>query len=153
MANVSSSFVSSTSGLSEWSFGQAIGWAAGGAIGCGVAAGCLAFVNALGDWNLIFFVSSLSAMYGAIGGVIGGVIGYPLAHFFLKAWSGWRISTSFLFGIFFSILIFSLTTFHSAGQHLELLAFDRLMIVAGFIASLVTAGLGGVVNLLRSAQA
>jgi hypothetical protein len=153
MTNVTSDFVSGTGAWSEWSFGQAIGWAAGGAIGCGLTGACLGFVNALGDWSLIFFVSSLSGMYAAIGGVIGGVIGYALAHFFHEAWAGWRKSSSFLFGIFFSILIFSLITFNAAGQHLELLAYNRLMIVAGFVAALVAAGLGGVVNLLRRAQA
>lgn len=139
-------------GTRDWSFGQGIGWAAGGAIGCGFGAATLNFVNALGDWQLIFFVSFLSGIYGAIGGVIGGVIGYVLALFFHDAWSGWRISTSFLFGLFFSMLIFSLLTFHSAGQNMDLLVNERLMIVAGFVAALVAAGLGGVVNLLRAAQ-
>src|SRR5579864_9116881 len=118
MTNATSGFVSGTNAWSEWSFGQAIGWAAGGAIGCGLAGACLGFVNALGDWSLIFFVSSLSGMYAAIGGVIGGVIGYALAHFLPEAWAGWRIGSSFLFGLFFSVLIFSLITFNAAGQHL-----------------------------------
>ena len=136
-------------GTTEWSFGQGIGWAAGGAIGCGVGAATLDFVNALGDFSLLFFVSALSGMYGAVGGVIGGVIGYVLAHFFHDAWAGWRIGTSFLFGLFLSILIFSLLTFQSAGQNMELLAHERLMIVAGFVAAFVAAGLGGVINILR----
>ncbi len=140
-------------GTTDWSFGQGIGWAAGGAVGCGVGAGTLDFVNALGDFQLIFFVTSLSAMYGAIGGVIGGMIGYVLAHFFHDAWLGWRISTSFLVGIFLSILIFSLLTFHSAGTNMDLLVHERLMIVAGFVAALVAAGLGGVINMLRAARA
>ena len=41
----------------DWSFGQCIGWAAGGAIGCGVAAATLDFANSLGDFSLIVFVS------------------------------------------------------------------------------------------------
>ena len=139
-------------GETDWSFGQGIGWAAGGAIGCGVGAGTLAFANSLGDFSLIFFVTSLSAMYGAIGGVIGGIIGYVLAHFFYEAWAGWRISTSFLVGLFLSVLIFSLLTFHSVGQNVDLLVHARLMIVAGFVSSLVAAGLGGVINMLRASR-
>jgi len=139
-------------GTSEWYFGQAIGWAAGGAIGCGLGAASLNFVNTLGDVQLIFFVSSLSGMYGAVGGVIGGVIGYVLAHFFHEAWASWRTCTSFLFAIFFSILIFSLITFHSAGQNLDLLVHERLMISAGFVAAFIAAGLGGVVNMLRGVR-
>ena len=139
-------------GTSDWSFGQGIGWAAGGAIGCGLGAATLDFVNALGDFQLIFFVTSLSGMYGAVGGVIGGVVGYVLAHFFHEAWSGWRTSTSFLVGLFLSILIFALLTFSSAGQHMELLAHERLMIVAGFVAAFVAAGLGGVINMLRATR-
>jgi len=139
-------------GTSDWSFGQGIGWAAGGAIGCGVGAATLDFVNAIGDFQLIVFVTSLSGMYGAVGGVIGGVIGYVLAHFFHEAWAGWRTSTSFLVGLFLSILIFSLLTFPSAGQKLDLLVHERLMIVAGFVAALVAAGLGGVINMLRATR-
>jgi MFS family permease len=134
----------------DWSFGQAIGWAAGGAVGCGVGAGTLDFVNAIGDFSLILFVTSLSAMYGAIGGLIGGVVGYALAHFFHDAWSGWRMSTSFLFGLFLSLLIFAVLTFPVAVHVPGLLMHERLMIVSGFIAAVSAGGLGGIVNMLRA---
>jgi hypothetical protein len=139
-------------GASDWSFGQFIGWAAGGAIGCGVGAATLDFVNAIGEFQLILFVTALSGMYGATGGLIGGGIGYVLAHFFHEPWSGWEMRSSFLVGLFLSLLIFSLLAFPSAPQHTALLAHERLMIVAGFIAALVAGGLGGVVNLLRASR-
>src|SRR5262249_7481798 len=101
-------------GDSEWSFGQFIGWAAGGAVGCGVGAGTLDFVNALGDFQLILFVTSLSAMYGAVGGVIGGGVGYILAHFFHEHWSGWEMRSAFLAALFLSLLIFSVLAFPAA---------------------------------------
>ena len=137
-------------GTTDWSFGQAIGWAAGGAIGCGLGAMTLGFVSAPDDFMRSWFVGSFSGMSGAIGGVIGGVIGYALAHFFHEAWAGWRMSTSFLVGLFMSLLIFALITFPYAAHGPELLAAGRLMLVAGFISGLVAAGLGGVINLLRA---
>src|SRR6266571_4786304 len=106
----------------DWSFGQCIGWAAGGAVGCGVGAGTLDFVNAPDDFQLVLWVTSLSAFYGAIGGVIGGVVGYALAHFFHEAWAGWRMSTAFLSGLFLSLLIFSLLTFPGAVHTMSMLA-------------------------------
>ena len=134
----------------DWSFGQCIGWAAGGAIGCGVAAATLDFANSLGDFSLIVFVSALSGMYGGIGGLIGGVVGYALSHFFHEAWAHWSMSTSFLFGLFLSLLIFSVLTFPAAVHYPNLLAHERLMIVAGFISAVVAGGLGGIVNMLRA---
>jgi len=137
------------SSMADWSFGQCLGWAAGGAIGCGLGAATLDFVTALGDFQLIVFVSALSGMYGAIGGVIGGVIGYALAHFFHDPWADWHVRSSFLFGLFVSLLIFSLISFPSAAQYRSLLEHERLMIVAGFIAAIVAGGLGGILNMLK----
>jgi len=136
--------------MTDWSFGQAIGWAAGGAIGCGVAAATLNFVSPVGEFEFLRFVTSIAAMYGAIGGVIGGVLGYALAHFFPAAWSEWRMSTSFLLGLFLSMLIFAVITFPSAGQKMDLLVQQRMMLVAAFVASFVAAGLGGVLNMFRA---
>src|ERR1051325_1347506 len=137
-------------GTTDWSFGQAIGWAAGGAVGCGVAAATLNFVSPVGEFEFLRFVTSIAAMYGAIGGVIGGVLGYALAHFFPAAWSEWRMSTSFLFGLFLSMLIFAVITFPVAVHVPGLLMHERLMIVSGFIAAVSAGGLGGIVNMLRA---
>jgi len=134
----------------DWSFGQCIGWAAGGAVGCGVGAGTLAFVNAPDEFQLVLWVTAFSAFYAAIGGVIGGVVGYALAHFFHDAWAGWHMSTSFLTGLFLSLLVFSVLTFPAAAHPPSMLAHTRLMIVAGFIAAVVAGGLGGIVNMLRA---
>jgi len=139
-------------GVSEWSFGQFIGWAAGGLVGCGVGAGTLDFVNSVGDFQMILFVTSISAMYGGIGGLIGGGVGYILAHFFHEHWAGWEMRSSFLVGLFLSLLIFSLLAFPSAPHQLPLLVHERLMIVAAFVAALVAAGLGGIINLLRESR-
>src|SRR5437667_12782591 len=95
----------------DWSFGQCIGWAAGGAVGCGVGAGTLAFVNAPDEFQLVLWVTSFSAFYGAIGGVIGGVVGYALAHCFHEAGEGWHMSTAFLSGPFWSLLLCSVLAF------------------------------------------
>ncbi len=136
--------------MDDWSFGQCIGWAAGGAIGCGLGAATLGFVTALGgDFQLLVFISALSGMFGAIGGVIGGVIGYALAHFFHEPWASWQVSSSFLFGLFISLLIFSLIAFPSSPQYSSMLEHERLMIVVGFIAAVIACGLGGILNMLK----
>ncbi len=138
--------------VADWSFGQFIGWAAGGAIGCGLGAGCQDYITALGDFQLIIFVTSLSAMYGAVGGLLGGAIGYGLAHFFHQPWSAWEMKSSFLFGLFLSLLVFSLISFPAAARYTSLLEHERLMIVAGFIGAVVAAGLGGVLNMLKTSR-
>jgi len=133
----------------EWSFGQFVGCAAGGALGCGLGAASQDYVTALGNFDAIIFVSAVGGIFGALGGLLGGALGYAVSHLLDDTWDAWDMRSSLFFEFVLSLLFFSLISFPSAAAHPSMLAHERLIIVVGFIAATVAGGLGGIINHLR----
>jgi hypothetical protein len=126
-------------------------WGIAGAIGNGGGAAGIDVVSAGGIPVFGIFLAALtSGAWAAGGGFVAGAGGYGLSYWLDEPDTRWNMRACMLFGIIFSLLIFSLIAFPALGfleRHPE--AHNTFVFVVSLIAGLIPPGFSGILNNLQ----